>query len=269
VYLLADDRAGRGPRWGSLQRRHRVPRSRRSRPRRTHRQRPQRSTRTAQHHRLRQQPIASKPKHSRCCKSCNRARRPSGPASSPTTGGWPASFSSATPAPGCWTATARHHGDTLSPNPAIPVAADRRLKASWFPTRRPGTSTAPASAPPRPRARRPPQPYRPRHTERWLRRTQQCRRYSVGVPTVAHRFAQRHRPGAPRLHTIIAAAHRHATAPAAHPSHHHHVVARRAPQKADLSLPPISSEHMPCYCSRAAPSPMAPAVAPSTAAAYA
>ncbi|MGO8772226.1 MAG: tyrosine-type recombinase/integrase [Mycobacterium sp.] len=35
------------------------------------------------------------------------------------------SFSSATPAPGCWTATARHHGDTLSPNPAIPVAADR------------------------------------------------------------------------------------------------------------------------------------------------
>src|SRR5271166_1578764 len=31
----------------------------------------------------------SKPKHSRCGKSCNRPRRPSGPASSPTTGGWP------------------------------------------------------------------------------------------------------------------------------------------------------------------------------------
>ena len=29
------------------------------------------------------------PKHSRCCKLCNRPRRPSGPASSPTTGGWP------------------------------------------------------------------------------------------------------------------------------------------------------------------------------------
>ena len=154
-----------GTRWGGLQRRHRVPRSRRSRPRRTHRQRPQRSTRTAQHHRLRQQPIASKPKHSRCCKPCNRPRRPSGPPSSPITGGWPAPLF--LPLPQRPVAGPPRPATTATPSRQTQRSRPLRTAVSTpeiipVPTRRPGTSTAPASAPPRPRACRPPQPRPPR-----------------------------------------------------------------------------------------------------------
>jgi hypothetical protein len=115
----------------------------------------------------------SQPKHSRCCKPCNRPRRPSGPASSPTTGGWPGPLFLPLP---CARLLDRHgppprrHPLAKPSDPGRCGPPRAPLKASWFPTRRPGTSTAPASAPPRPRARRPPQPHRPPHT-----RTPQCR----------------------------------------------------------------------------------------------
>ena len=46
----------------------------------------------------------------------------------------------------------------------------------------------------------------------------------LGIPAIADRLVQRHLTHPPRLHTIVAAAHRHSAAAAA-PGRHHHVVA--------------------------------------------
>ncbi len=258
---------------GNLQRRHRLPRPRRSRPPRTHRQRLPRRTRTAQHHRPRRPANRSQPKHSRCCKPSNRPRRPSGLASSPINEAAGPPFSSATPAPGCRTATARHHGDTLSPNQLSrslrTAVSTREIILVPHPAPRHVDSACQRGAAP---DADPASPYHatPHTTMSRCARTRkvtttslaasnpQRRRQSVGVPTVAHRFAQRQRPGPPRLHTVNAATHRHATAPAGRAtanratSGHHRQQTRCSYQSAP--------ERMPCYCSRAAPSPTAPAV---------